>query len=138
MLAAGRWFSATLPEAVYYRDHFGEASFPITFVDVAARALESYRASNQPVGRWCSGGREGPMARQEFFLPRELAAQRRVVPPEIYQGMVTPASTLGPPAAAAAITHRNHALPDEIATAQIQGAQLRSAALVVDPPSLSS
>jgi hypothetical protein len=79
--AYGRWFSATLEEAIYYRTHFGEGR-PITFVDVPVGSVESWRASNQPAGSWSSGGRQGDMAKREYFIPKEVASERRPLYPQ--------------------------------------------------------
>ena len=110
--AAGRWFSASVGEAVYYANRFGDEDSVITYVDVPARDLDRHRASNaamEPVydeeaGEWTepkhftAGGREGRLARErEFFVTPEVAARRKVLVPQPSPGEeVDPASFESP------------------------------------------
>ena len=75
--ATGRWFSRTREEAQYYVDHFGEQDGRLSYIDVPAADVEKYMASKDPeAARFSATGR----AEQEFFVPKELAAQRRALP----------------------------------------------------------
>lgn len=91
--ATGRWFSDKREAADYYNQTFGDKSGRVSFVDVPAAEAEQYRVSNQPaVAKFAAEGR----AAEEFFLPKEIAAERKALSPPSSrpmqsEGFVSPA-----------------------------------------------
>lgn len=72
--ASGRWFSDSMENAEYYAKNFGNGK--ITYIDIPASQLETFRASNLPAGKFSAVGR----AQEEFFLPKDLAITRKPIP----------------------------------------------------------
>lgn len=83
--ATGRWFNDNKAAAEYYAKTFGTTG-GITYVDVPSEKVEAFRASNQPAGKFSAAGR----AKEEFFVPPDVAAARKPVSPDI------PALKFGP------------------------------------------
>jgi hypothetical protein len=73
----GSFFTDTYEEAQYYNKTFGEGDNNVTYIDIPAADLETYRASNTPGGQFSAPG----LASKEFFVPEELAKTRKSVIP---------------------------------------------------------
>src|SRR5688572_18109527 len=75
LAAEGRWFAQNLAQVAWYvNDIGGMDKARIATVDIPSTDLERYRVINQPEARRFSKDPEN-----EFFIPAELAQQRRTV-----------------------------------------------------------
>lgn len=73
--ATGRWFSDTMENTQWYASHLEHGK--ISYVDIPEFEVEKFRASNLPEGKFSSGGQTGQRAKEEFFLPKDLAESRK-------------------------------------------------------------